>query len=205
MTFFKQTVIGDCFRSNISWTQWKSFLISCLRFFLSYLWVHECLIVNISTHCKVFFLHTTYISQWVWLTPFILCSIVNLINISRIVKIIDKNLKIKLVHGLVFSIIDFCNALYYGLQTILLNGLQMLITSAARIVVYTRKLIVHFSKYGLSQRNDYVIWRVKKVLGWVNKFYFVTPAKKLSLKKLLQAFEPTDRISNANWPICHWN
>ena len=61
--------------------------------------------------------------------------IVNLINISRIAKFIDQDSKMKLVHGLVFSIIDFCNSLYYGLPNIILNVLQMLINSAARMVV----------------------------------------------------------------------
>ena len=40
----------------------------------------------------------------------------------------------KLVYGLVFSIFDFCNSLYYGLPNIL-NVLQMSINIAARIVV----------------------------------------------------------------------
>ena len=61
--------------------------------------------------------------------------IVNLINISRIAKFVDKDTRMKLVHGLVFSVIDFCNALYYGLPDVMLNGLQMLINSAARIAV----------------------------------------------------------------------
>ena len=62
-------------------------------------------------------------------------EIVNLINFSRVAKFIDKDLKIKLVHWLVFTIIDFCNSMYYGLQNIILNCLQMLINGAARIVV----------------------------------------------------------------------
>ena len=61
--------------------------------------------------------------------------IVNLINISRIAKFINKDSKMKLVQGLVFSINDFCNSLYYGLPNVILNGLQMLINSAATIVV----------------------------------------------------------------------
>ena len=61
--------------------------------------------------------------------------IVNLIYISRIVKFIDKDSKMKLVDGFVFSIIVFCNCLYYSLSNIMLIGLQMLINSAARIVV----------------------------------------------------------------------
>ena len=36
---------------------------------------------------------------------------VNLISFSRITKFIDKDFKMKLVHGLVLSIIEFCNSL----------------------------------------------------------------------------------------------
>ena len=61
--------------------------------------------------------------------------IVHLINISLIAKFIDKDLKMKLVHGLVFSTIDFCYSLYFGLPNDILNGLRMLINSAARIFV----------------------------------------------------------------------
>ena len=66
--------------------------------------------------------------------------IINLINISRIAKFIDKDSKIKQVILLVLSIIDFCNCLYYGLPNVILNGLQMLIKSAARIIVDFPKL-----------------------------------------------------------------
>ena len=35
--------------------------------------------------------------------------------------------------------------------------------------VHTENLFVHFTKYGLSQQNDYNIWRLKKMLDWSNK------------------------------------
>ena len=77
--------------------------------------------------------------------------IVNLINIYRIAKFINKDSKMKLVHGLVFSIIDFCNSLYYGLPNVILNCLQMLINSAARTVVdllrFSREMITPISVY----------------------------------------------------------
>ena len=51
----------------------------------------------------------------------------------------------KLVHGLVFSIIDFCKSFYYGIPNFILNGHQVLINSAARIDVgfprFSRKRI----------------------------------------------------------------
>ena len=61
-------------------------------------------------------------------------AIYNLMNISRISKFINESLRMKLVHGLVLSVIDFCNSLYHGLSNSDLHGLQMIINSAARIV-----------------------------------------------------------------------
>ena len=60
---------------------------------------------------------------------------ISLINVSRIANLIDKYSNMKLVHGLVFTIIDLYNAVYYGLPSFILNGLQMLINSAVRIVI----------------------------------------------------------------------
>ena len=61
--------------------------------------------------------------------------IVKLFSFSRIAKFIVKDSKIELVHGLVLSIVFFCNSLYYGLLNVMLNDLKNLINSAARIVV----------------------------------------------------------------------
>ena len=62
-------------------------------------------------------------------------AINGLINISHISSLIDKNHRIQLVHSLVFSHIDFCNSLYYGLPNTELHPLQMILNSAARLVV----------------------------------------------------------------------
>ena len=62
-------------------------------------------------------------------------SISGLINISHISSFIDKNHRIQLVHSLVLSHIDFCNSLYYGLPNATLHPLQMILNSAARLVV----------------------------------------------------------------------
>ena len=61
--------------------------------------------------------------------------IYNLINISRISKYINEASRMKLVHCLVFSVLDFCNSLYYGLPNHDLHSFQILINSAARIVI----------------------------------------------------------------------
>ena len=52
-------------------------------------------------------------------------AIGNLINISRIAKYIDKDCRLKMIHGLVISRIDFCNALYVGLPNNRLRSLQI--------------------------------------------------------------------------------
>ena len=69
----------------------------------------------------------------------------NLINISRISNFIDRNSRLKLVHGLVFSQLDFCNMLYYGLPNKDLHQLQMIINNASRIITgmprYSRERI----------------------------------------------------------------
>ena len=62
-------------------------------------------------------------------------AICGLINISHISSLIDKKHRLQLVHSLVFSHIDFCNSLYYGLPNSVLQPLQTIINSAARLIV----------------------------------------------------------------------
>lgn len=45
----------------------------------------------------------------------------------------------KLVHVFIFSRLDYCNSLYYGTQRKLLDRLQMVQNSAARLLTGTRK------------------------------------------------------------------
>ena len=56
-------------------------------------------------------------------------------NIAKISKFIDRVSKLKLVHGLILSQIDFCNALLYGLPNTDLHGLQMILNAAVRIIM----------------------------------------------------------------------
>ena len=62
-------------------------------------------------------------------------AICGLINISHISSLIDKKHRLQLVHSLVFSHIDFCNSLYYGLPSSDLHPLQMVVNNAARLIV----------------------------------------------------------------------
>ena len=62
-------------------------------------------------------------------------AIGNLINISRVAKFINRKLRMKLIHCLVLSHLDFCNSIYAGLPNSSLHHLQMIIHDAARLVV----------------------------------------------------------------------
>ena len=59
----------------------------------------------------------------------------NLINLSRISGFLDRDTRLKLVHGLVLSSLDFCNSIYYGLPNSVLHGLQIALNAAARLVM----------------------------------------------------------------------
>ena len=62
-------------------------------------------------------------------------TIGGLINIAKISKFVDRESKLKLVHGLILTQIDFCNALMYGLPNTDLHGLKMIPNAAVRIIV----------------------------------------------------------------------
>ena len=62
-------------------------------------------------------------------------AIGGLINIAKISKFIDRESKLKLVHSLILTQIDFCNALLYGLPNTDLHGLQMILNAAVRIIM----------------------------------------------------------------------
>ena len=76
-------------------------------------------------------------------------AVYNLINIARISKLIDKPSRIKLVHNLVFSQLDFCNSLYYGLPDNTLRPLQLIMNSASRLICglprFSRERITPYS------------------------------------------------------------
>ena len=59
----------------------------------------------------------------------------NLINIARVTKYLDRGSRMHLVHNLILSNTDFCNSIYYGLPDCDLRILQLVINSAARLVV----------------------------------------------------------------------
>ena len=58
----------------------------------------------------------------------------DLISISLVSRFVDKSSRMKLVHGLVLSKIDFCNSLYYRMPNCELKALQMLLNAATRVL-----------------------------------------------------------------------
>ena len=62
-------------------------------------------------------------------------AIACLTNISKISKFIDRESKLKLVHSLILTQIDFCNTLQYGLPNTDMHGLQMILNAAVKIIV----------------------------------------------------------------------
>ena len=56
-------------------------------------------------------------------------------NTAKILKFIDREFKLKFVHGFILTQIDFCNALLYGLPKADLHRLQMILNAAVRIIV----------------------------------------------------------------------
>ena len=58
-----------------------------------------------------------------------------LIYTAKTLKFIHREYKLKLVHVLILTQIDFCNALLYGPPNTDLHGLQMILYAAVRIIV----------------------------------------------------------------------
>ena len=56
-------------------------------------------------------------------------------NIAKILKFIDRESELKLVHGFFFTEIDYCNGLLYGLLNTDFHGLEMILNAAVRIIV----------------------------------------------------------------------
>ena len=63
----------------------------------------------------------------------------HLTNISKIRSYLDRESTEAIIHALVTSNLDYCNAILYGLPKVLLNRLQLVQNRAARIVTFTKK------------------------------------------------------------------
>ena len=56
-------------------------------------------------------------------------------NIGKIGSKLNKALKVQLVHSCVHSVIDNCNAVYFGMNDFQLQKLQMIQNSAAQFIL----------------------------------------------------------------------
>ena len=121
-------------------------------------------------------------------------AICGLINISHISSLIDKTYRLQLVHSLVFSHIDFCNSLYYGLPNTELHQLQIILNDAARLIVnwprFSHNRItpvciqLHFLP--VKARIEYKICLLTyKALKYGQPYY---------LSELLKPFEPSSNV-----------
>ena len=86
-----------------------------------------------------------------------------LYNISKIRKCLTKEATVRLVHALISSRLDMCNSLLCGLPSVLLNKLQTVQNSAARLIVGVRKshhitpILIQLHWLPVRQRIDYKI------------------------------------------------
>ena len=62
-----------------------------------------------------------------------------LTNISKIRTYLDRESTEAIIHALVTTNLDYCNAILYGLPKVLLNRLQLVQNRAARIVTFTKQ------------------------------------------------------------------
>ena len=69
----------------------------------------------------------------------LLKNVFNIRNIGKIRKYLDEDSCKMLVSNLIISHLDYCNALYHGLPDCLLNQLQRVQNTAARLVLCIRK------------------------------------------------------------------
>ena len=90
-------------------------------------------------------------------------SYANLRNLGRIASKLTKPLKVQLVHSLILSHIDYCNALFYNLPEYLLHKLTKVLYSAVRFIFRLRgsALRMHMLPYLKSLYFSPVKYRIE--------------------------------------------
>lgn len=96
----------------------------------------------------------------------------NLRNISRIGSKLSMNLKIQLVHGCIHSILDYCNAAYYGLNKYQLKKLQSVQNASARFI------------YGLKGED-----RFQSITPFLRNLHFLPVEYRIIFKIALLTFK----------------
>ena len=100
-------------------------------------------------------------------------------NISRVRRYLSHHTTKVLVHALVKCKIDFCNSLLFGLPKHLIQRLQYVLNSAARIISLTRKydhitpIMMELHWLPVEQRIKYkILLFVYKALNGISPVYF---------------------------------
>ena len=63
----------------------------------------------------------------------------HLTDLSKIRTYLDRESSEAIIHAIVTTNLDYCNAILYGLPKLLLNRLQLVQNRAARVVTFTKK------------------------------------------------------------------
>ena len=102
----------------------------------------------------------------------------NLRNISRIGSKLPKSLKIQLVHGCIYSILDYCNATYFGLSRFQLKKLQCIQNAAVRFI------------FGLKGKE-----RFQSITPYLKDLHFLPVEYRIQFKIALLTFKCLNNIA----------
>ena len=128
----------------------------------------------------------------------------NLCNLGRIVSKLTKPLKVQLVHSLILSHSDYCNALFYNLPEYLLHKLTKVLYTAVRFIFGLRgsALRMHLLPYSKSLHFLPVKFRIKfKIALLTHKCLhgYAPPYLKNLIKSHSGSERYSLRVNDDNW------